>query len=168
MTPSEAFDRIMEYEGGGTLHTVPGDPGGTTKWGVSQRAYPHVDIENLDRETALRIFTHDYWNRVRGDQLPAELQLPMTDLAFNVGTGRATMLLQQSINLCLQARGRDDFLKVDGQLGPKTIGAVDVAPPDRLARVLLAYRMEYYTTLAETGYAKFVDGWLRRAVEVHA
>lgn len=168
MTRDEIFDRIMEYEGGGQTHTVPGDPGGTTKWGVSARAYPHIDIPNLDRETAFRIWENDYFKRIRGDQLPEELRLPMGDLAYNVGTGRAGILLQQSINLCLQSVGRGDFLKLDGMIGPRTLGTIDIVPPDRLANVLLAYRMEYYTTLAETGRAKFIHGWLRRAKEVHS
>lgn len=168
MTRDEIFDRIMEYEGGGHTHTVPGDPGGTTKWGISARAYPHLDIPSLDRETAFRIFEADYFNRIRGNQLPELLQLPMADLAFNVGVGRATILLQRSINLCKQSVGRSDFLKEDGQLGPRTLGSIDIVPPSRLANVLLAYRMEYYTTLAETGHAKFVHGWLRRAKEVHS
>jgi lysozyme family protein len=166
--PLQAFNRIMEYEGGGRTHTVAGDPGGTTKWGISQRAYPHVDVANLGKSEAFSIFEQDYWLRVRADVMPEPLQLPLADLAFNVGTGRAGKLLQRSINLCKQADGRDDFLEEDGMIGPATLGAIDETPPARLARVLFAYRMEYYLTLAETGMAKCVHGWLRRAEEIHA
>jgi lysozyme family protein len=168
VTPEEAFDRIMEWEGGSNLHNVPGDPGGMTKYGVSQRAYPDLNIALLTEKTARRIFEQDYWNRVKADELPEELRLPVVDFAFNAGIGRAVRTLQQSINLCKQAHGRTDFLEVDGGLGPITLDAVYQYPADRVANVMLAYRMEHYVTLAETGRAKFVHGWLRRAKGVHS
>lgn len=168
MTPQQAFDRIMEYEGGSNIHEVPGDPGGLTKWGVSQRAYPDLNIPHVTYGAALEIFQNDYWSPVQAESLPEELRLPVVDFAFNAGVSRAVKTLQRSLNLCKHATGRDDFLILDGQLGPLTLGSLDDVPSDRLARVYLAYRMEHYVSLAETGRAKFIHGWLRRAVEVHS
>ena len=39
--------KVIEREGGDKLTKDPSDPGGTTKYGISQRANPDVDIENL-------------------------------------------------------------------------------------------------------------------------
>jgi lysozyme family protein len=157
----------MEYEGGSNIHEVPGDPGGLTKWGVSQRAYPHLNIPHITRTRALEIFTNDYWTPVRAESLPENLRLPVADFAFNAGVGLATRKLQQAVNLCKQAHRRRDLLEVDGQLGPITMGSLDDYPPERLALVFLAYRIDHYMKLAEAGRSKFIYGWLKRASEIH-
>jgi len=167
MKLNEAFTLTMEFEGGGVLHEVPGDAGGRTKWGVSQRAYPDLDIERLDRATARSLFEADYWARVRADDLPEEIRWDVVDFAFNAGVGVAARTLQRSVNLCLQAHSRHDYLKLDGQIGPITLFHVDDYPPDRLRRVFRAYRVAYYLTLAEQGKSKFIHGWLRRVEGIH-
>lgn len=164
MNFEEAFALTLTWEGGDRLHTVPGDPGGTTKYGISQRAYPEVDVEHLTLGGAQEIARRDYWSRNNIDFLPAPLRWYVFDTAFNMGSLRAGRLLQTAINLCIQANPHAmDFLSVDGEIGPRTISAAHMYEPARLLRVLRAYRMEYYLTLGETGYAKFLDGWLRRA-----
>lgn len=39
----------------------PNDPGGETKYGISKRAYPHLDIKSLTLEQAKEIYRSDYW-----------------------------------------------------------------------------------------------------------
>ena len=46
----EAVTRTLEFEGGGKLHNNPGDRGGLTKWGISQNAFPGLDIANLTED----------------------------------------------------------------------------------------------------------------------
>ena len=167
MNIHKAFNLTMVWEGGGTLHQVDGDPGGATKWGISQRAYPDLDIRMMDKETAKALFEADYWSRVRADDLPAELRWDVVDFAFNAGVSASAKTLQRSINLCIEAHSRHDFLKLDGRIGPITLYHVDDYPPDRLLRIFRAYRTAYYLTLAEAGKSKFIHGWLRRAEGAH-
>ena len=47
MTFADIIDHVLESEGGSKITKDPLDPGGTTKYGISQRAYPNTDIENL-------------------------------------------------------------------------------------------------------------------------
>ena len=49
-----AFDLLMLNEGGYVNN--PNDPGGETKYGVSKKAYPDIDIENLTLEQAKKIY----------------------------------------------------------------------------------------------------------------
>jgi lysozyme family protein len=42
MTFDQAFERLIGHEGG--YVNDPRDPGGETKYGVSKRQYPNVDI----------------------------------------------------------------------------------------------------------------------------
>lgn len=56
-TRSIAF--VLSVEGG--LVNNPADPGGLTKYGISQRSYPDLDIRNLSIEDAKEIYFRDYW-----------------------------------------------------------------------------------------------------------
>lgn len=159
----EAWNLTMTWEGGDRLHRVPGDPGGLTKYGISARAYPDEDIAGLTAERA-KMFAHrHYWARLRASYLPAELRWHVFDMGFNAGVAASARMLQQSVNLCREARGAHTYIRVDGQIGPKTLAAVAEFPPDRLARVFKAYRISHYLRLADAGRARFIHGWLRRA-----
>ena len=62
MTFDDAFEALMAHEGG--YANDPRDPGGETKYGISKRAYPAVDIRNLTLEAAKAIYKRDYWRPV--------------------------------------------------------------------------------------------------------
>ena len=67
MDINKAFDILMEFEGGSEVVSVPQDKGGLTKYGISQAAYPKLNIRNLNKESSLEIYTSDYWG---GCKLP--------------------------------------------------------------------------------------------------
>lgn len=76
---------ILAEEGGLVNH--PRDPGKLTNFGISQRGYPDLDIAHLTREQAIAIYRRDYWNPIKGDDLPAGLDLliPSTArLCYNI------------------------------------------------------------------------------------
>ena len=161
MTVHQSFNKIMEWEGGGRYHEVFGDAGGATKWGVSQRTYPHLDIRNLDVETARGIFRRDYWDKVSADVLPEAIQHAVVDFAFNSGPKRAAVKLQRAINYAL---GVDNLVE-DGQIGPKTVYYAGEPGGHRLLTVYRALRVEFLVGIAnrDPSQRKFLYGWLRRA-----
>ena len=57
----QAVELVLKHEGGFTPG-LPNDPGGATNFGISQRAYPDVDIKNLTVEGAKEIYRRDYWH----------------------------------------------------------------------------------------------------------
>jgi len=65
----------------------PKDPGGETKFGISKRSYPTLNIKTLSIEQALEIYYRDYWLSY-GNGLPFPYNLCMFDTAVNMG-GRA-------------------------------------------------------------------------------
>ena len=65
-TVEEWLKRILGHEGG--LSDNPKDPGGLTKWGISQRSYPHLDIRNLKVEEAVEIYKRDFLRPLKADQ----------------------------------------------------------------------------------------------------
>ena len=162
----QAFDQLMGWEGGGVLHEVEGDWGGATKWGISQRSYPMLDIPNLTEDDAKDLLWAKYWNTVRASQIAPELRWDVFDFGVNAGYRISARTLQKSINLCRRARGdRRHPLKVDGDVGSLTLEGAREEEPERLLRVFRAYRTKHYMKLAEEyrGQAKFIHGWLRRA-----
>lgn len=88
-----AFDRLMGHEGG--YVNDPRDPGGETKWGVSKRSYPNLDIANLTKGEAKKIFRRDFWDQVSGDALPPGVAWQLADYAYNSGASRAILAYQQ-------------------------------------------------------------------------
>jgi lysozyme family protein len=87
-----SFDQIMafvlKHEGG--YVNDPRDPGGETKYGISKRAYPRVNIKALTLEGAREIYRRDYWDRLGGieDDL---CRMAAFDTAVNCGISRAIL-----------------------------------------------------------------------------
>ena len=68
----QCFDKLIAHEGGYVNDAR--DPGGETKYGISKRAYPQVDIKALTLDAAKEIYKRDYWDAMGIDQLPPGLQ----------------------------------------------------------------------------------------------
>lgn len=81
-----AVTTLLEVEGGYVDH--PSDPGGRTNWGISQRAYPNLDIRSLTRAEAISIYRRDYWNKIP-DTLPDDVRFFLFDASVNHGVARA-------------------------------------------------------------------------------
>lgn len=93
-----AFDRALAFvlarEGG--YVNDPRDPGGETKYGISRRAYPQLDIKGLTHADAGAIYARDYWTPAGCDQLPAALAIAVFDTAVNSGVRYAKGLLAET------------------------------------------------------------------------
>ena len=141
------IERVLVHEGG--YVNDPRDPGQETRWGISKRAYPHLDIRNLTRAQAVDIYRRDFWQRVRGDELPREFAFQALDAAVNHGIGNAVRWMQR-------AAGVAD----DGVIGPVTLAAVQRAQPADLVLRFNAERLRFYAKL--TTFATFGRGWVNR------
>lgn len=97
---SENFEKavafVLKHEGG--YINDPRDPGGETKYGISKRAYPALDIKNLTEEQAKAIYRLDYWDRGGCNSLDWPLCFVHFDSCVNLGVGRATALKEKAFN----------------------------------------------------------------------
>lgn len=89
-----AFEIVVGIEAG--YVNDPQDPGGETKYGISKRAYPELDIANLTIDQAKEIYRRDYWDRCACDTLSWERALCVFDCAVNQGQGTARALNVQA------------------------------------------------------------------------
>lgn len=83
----KAFQFVIAREGG--YVNDPSDPGGETKFGISKRAYPDLDIANLTEEDARGIYLRDYWTRAGCDEAQPLFDIVLFDAAVNQGVGFA-------------------------------------------------------------------------------
>lgn len=142
-----AFDRLVTSEGGYVNH--PDDPGGETKFGISKRSYPHLNIAALTRDDAKAIYLRDFWLAGQMDKFDPGLAFQAFDAAVNHGIGNAIRFVQRA------ARVADD-----GYIGPLTVAAVlKISPTDMIFR-FLAQRGRFWAKLST--YDKFGRGWMNR------
>ena len=85
----QAVTRVLANEGG--YARLPNDPGGETRFGVSQRDYPNLDIANLTRDGAIAIYFRDFWMAGRYGELPAGIAVKLFDLSVNMGPAHAAL-----------------------------------------------------------------------------
>ena len=152
----DSIEVVLEHEGG--YVNDPKDPGGETNFGIARRSHPDVDIANLTKESAKEIYKKHYWDRNKIESLSENLRHIYFDMCVNQGRSRAVKILQRAAN------GKGAGLKVDGGMGPMTIGAMKGVELDRVR----AYRVKYYADLVtrKPDLEKFYFGWFRRALEV--
>lgn len=85
---------INTQEGGGK---VISDTGGTTKWGISQKANPDLDVKNLTQEQAQQVLHDRYYLPVGADKIAdPRLRLAAFDSAVNEGVGPTKEWLKQA------------------------------------------------------------------------
>lgn len=94
MSFERAIVFVLNREGGYINH--PSDPGGATNFGISQRAYPNLDIKRLTREKAVEIYRKDYWEKSGANKLLWPLSFIHFDSAVNAGPAAAARWLEQS------------------------------------------------------------------------
>ncbi len=152
MTPAfkSAVEIILAHEGG--YVNDPKDPGGETKYGISKRAYPGLDIQLLTRQDAAKIYFKDYWQPIRGDSLPFGVALVLFDMAVNAGKVRAIKTLQRVCGV-----------KQDGKFGDQTLAAANALNKNHLIEQLTKDRILYYTALDT--WQTYGAGWTGRAIE---
>jgi lysozyme family protein len=149
-----AIELVLRHEGGYVNDQA--DPGGETKYGISRRSYPDLDIRNLTRTQAVEIYHRDFWMpHGYGDFASDGLAAKVMDIAVNVGAARANSWLQDAVN------DLGGNLKVDGELGPLSLSQIG-----RVDQVLLMVRflMRAYRHYRKLGYVRprFARAWMTR------
>ena len=154
MNFERAFEKLLGHEGGFVDH--PKDPGDATRYGITQRVARangyEGDMRNYPVSEAKRIARKDYWDAVRADDMPDAVRFDLFDAAYNSHPTQATKWLQR-------AAGAAD----DGIIGPKTLLAVRMADPHKLAARFNGHRLNFLTDLKT--WPTFGRGWARRIAD---
>jgi len=151
---------VLRYEGG--YVNDPRDPGGETKYGISKRAYPDVNIAALTEAEAAAIYRDDYWDALNCGVLPCPVGLILFDTAVNCGKERTGRWLQEEVNGISPVAWQ---VEVDGDIGPLTVTAAKQCDPRRLAMLLLARRQLHYLGLNKK-MPQYFAGWIGRTTDL--
>jgi lysozyme family protein len=160
---------IITLEGGPRYTNDPDDPGGGTKYGITEKkAQEHgFHAKDLTRLQAEQIYLTDYWIPSGARHLPYPLNFYVLDTAVNMGVDRAVKLFQRLAGV-----------KEDGVFGPVTMaaaGRVDsleylCARRDRYLDITWGRtRSRLHPKVTEVKLAeahrygfKYIRGWLNR------
>lgn len=87
----KAFELVVGSEGG--YNNDPRDPGGETKFGISKRAYPELNIPEVTEDQARSIYYLDYYKKVAPEGTEFFMAYPLFDTAVLHGVSSAKKLL---------------------------------------------------------------------------
>lgn len=128
------IERILGHEGG--YVNDPKDPGGETKFGISKRSYPNINIAALTRDDAIEIYRRDFWNPLKADRFSFGVAYQLLDSAINSGLGQTIRFLQRALGVA-----------DDGIFGPHSLEAsMKMSETDQLF-IFIAERLEFMTKL---------------------
>lgn len=142
-----AFRLLLENEGG--LVDDKNDSGGVTKYGISKKAYPNLDIPSLTLWQAQDIYRRDYWERCKCDYIPDALSVAVFDFAVNSGIKTAIKKLQIALGVT-----------ADGIIGNQTVGACNRLPVKKILDDYINLRLDYLMSLPKWKY--YGNGWGNR------
>ena len=150
MIRAEKFIRIVLLSEGGSKYTNdPNDAGGETKYGISKKAFPNVDIKNLTEADAISLYKKMYYDPCKCDSFNDELlALHVFDFGVNAGISRSIKTLQSVIGV-----------KADGVIGKQTI---EKANSNDYVKIYIDARKAFYYSIGVGSNKKFIKGWINR------
>ncbi len=161
----EAFGHIVVVEGG--YVNDPRDPGGETKYGITDGQDGKVDgkvdvdgdgtgdvpVGKLTIADAKVVYHRNYWTPARCDDLPWPLAAFVFDSAVNQGVQAALKLLQRALGTVQ-----------DGVIGRNTLAAIARADQKELCALYMAHRGLRYT--GTRNFDTFGLGWFKRLFKI--
>jgi lysozyme family protein len=149
---------VIQNEGGYVNNAE--DPGGETKYGISKRMYPSIDIKTLTIKQAEEIYYKDYWLPYKYDNInDINIVSKIFDIAVNIGNASAHILLNRALRAM-------EYKTVESKaLDDATFAIVNSCD---IKCLLASFRSEaagYYRILASQNprFVRFLKGWLCRA-----
>ena len=109
-------------------------------------------MKALTPDDVAPIYKKNYWDRVKGDQLPSGLDWCAFDWAVNSGSGRPAKAIQRAVGATQ-----------DGAIGNQTLGLIAEKDPKFIIDYVYTVRQAFYESLDD--FKHFGRGWSRRNTE---
>lgn len=176
--------KVFDVEGG--YSNDPVDIGGETICGIARNYWPNwkgwklVDKMKADGmvprpteaivDMATAFYRRQFWDPIRGDDLEDyDVAHEVFEIGVNLGTSKATTMLQEALNLLNRNGDSWDELIEDGRIGPRTLATLRTCLAQRngsahLVKVLNTLQGMHYVQLARVkpSQERFLRGWLSR------
>jgi lysozyme family protein len=110
-------------------------------------------MKALKKEDVKPLYKKNYWDAVRGDDLPNGVDYAVFDFAINAGPAAARKMIQKALRVT-----------PDGIFGPATIKAIQEANGLDLLKKFSNNKEEFYKSL--DNFPTYGKGWLKRVADV--
>jgi len=150
--------KVLNREGGSKITNDKDDKGKLTKFGISQKAYPKLDIANLTEDAAKAIYKRDYWDCIMGDKIAHQgIAFMIFDCAVNSSVARAVIFAQKALGVA-----------ADSIFGNVTLNALNECDAPLFIDRYTQLRLEHYKAIVKKDptQKKWANGWRIRAEEV--
>jgi lysozyme family protein len=161
-----AFLFTLQHEDSTRSGKVTVDAGGRTRFGIAEKFHPDLPEEFFTgpAEHALaeaeKIEEREYWEALRLAEVENQtVANKIFDMGVNMGVRQAAVYAQRAVNSQRQQ------LTEDGNIGPKTLAAMNAMDPQTLHGLLCQFSACHYRHIATNNPAQAVNlaGWLKRA-----
>jgi uncharacterized protein (TIGR02594 family) len=164
--PTQRFGKcvalVLASEGGNV--DDPRDRGGRTSRGVTQDDWNRwrltrpglpVDVFQAPQDQIVAIYHDQYWDAVKGDDLPSGVDYAVFDCGVLNGVGTAARILRQGLDV-----------KVDGDIEEDTLAACSRADKTALINQICDDRLSRMRQMS--GWPTFGKGWTKRVESVRS
>jgi hypothetical protein len=140
---------------------------GGTKYGIACAYNPGVDVRNLTKDGAARIYERNQCAELNFPALKGQ-KLPnlMLDMAVNMGTGTAIKLVEKTVNML---NGIEGDIPLRSELSPPFIEWINAYTADKTQRslfysMLIRVAIDRYTDIVQSNpkQAQWLLGWIIR------
>lgn len=163
---ADNFSLCMQFTGPseGGYANLPGDSGGETNHGISDARDgvrdglirlvdgSHVPVRSLTKQQADAIYRAEYFDRIKGDQLPACVAVATFDYAVNSGIAGASKALQRACGAV-----------PDGAIGPATLAALRDCDAHTVAAAVCDARINFLSTSTAPTIVRYRAALVARA-----
>lgn len=164
----KAFNLMLDLEGGYTLHKNPTESTSTfagiyKRYHQNWEGWDYIDQgKNPPKELVKTFYKTEFWDKVKGDELPAGVDITVFDFAVNSAPSDAIKALQEVIGT-----------KVDGVIGKATLGKIKeetssfhLSSCNKLIEDVSALRIYHMMKGNKQDLALYGKGWARRVCNV--
>ena len=165
----KSFNLVINSEGGFTNdqrdsgNHLPDGRQGSTMLGCTQanwEAYvghkvTQDDMKKLTKDDVMPLYKKNYWDAVKGDDLPSGVDYAAFDFAINAGPAASRKMIQRALGVT-----------ADGAFGPMTMAAIQKADAKELLQKFSDAKTNFYKSLSN--FNVYGKGWLQRVADVQA
>ena len=165
----KSFNLVINSEGGFTNdqrdsgNHLPDGRQGSTMLGCTQanwEAYvghkvTQDDMKKLTKDDVKPLYKKNYWDAVKGDDLPSGVDYAAFDFAINAGPAASRKMIQRALGVT-----------ADGAFGPMTMAAIQKADAKELLQKFSDAKTNFYKSLSN--FNVYGKGWLQRVADVQA
>jgi len=162
---NKAIEKVLSKEGGYVWDPV--DQGGETNFGITDKLDGIVDrmadvdgdgdgdvlIMNLTIDQAKQIYNREFWDKMQGDLINDQ---SVANIVFDAYVNSGKVALKQLQKVV--------GVETDGEIGPRTIAAINYAAGSVVFEMFKDARKRFYNSIVERkpSQKRFIKGWMNR------